>query len=277
MAERACRPLDGIGQDGVFVFGPRADGNGYTRVLPRHYPPVDPAEKNKTVYNVQRVTKDTVAELICGKYDKYIGKFLIVDMRFLYEFDNGHLVSAININKPEALCALYRCLRQHYAYVTDPALMPLKCDQEKQQQQQSANAAAAGAATSVTVTGPAAAGSVHSSPSNPNRVNAGVFATPCPPHSNNSNNNSGSSDHNSSSSLQLPQGSAFSMGGVSLAVRDPATPANPRRATASNAASAAAPAPGAPGMFSALGGATSNAFASGVQNSPPPTGYLPPG
>jgi M-phase inducer tyrosine phosphatase len=65
-------------------FGSEADG----KALPCHAVKED---------GLMRVMPSTVADLVEGKYASLIDRFVIVDCRFPWEFEGGHIRGAINL------------------------------------------------------------------------------------------------------------------------------------------------------------------------------------
>lgn len=53
--------------------------------------------------SVPRITKETMVEVLGGKYGQYYDHSLIVDCRFEYEYKGGHIEGAINVNNKEEL------------------------------------------------------------------------------------------------------------------------------------------------------------------------------
>jgi len=49
------------------------------------------------------VTSSTIAKMIRGKYQDKVSNFLIIDCRYSYEYNGGHIVGAINITDVEML------------------------------------------------------------------------------------------------------------------------------------------------------------------------------
>ena len=43
------------------------------------------------------ITPQTLVELIDGKYDHLVEKYTIVDCRYPYEYEHGHIVDAVNL------------------------------------------------------------------------------------------------------------------------------------------------------------------------------------
>ena len=52
---------------------------------------------------VPRITGKTLSDMLSGVYDDFFESLFIVDSRYKYEFDGGHIQGAVNINKPEEL------------------------------------------------------------------------------------------------------------------------------------------------------------------------------
>ncbi|KAL5334246.1 hypothetical protein BJX70DRAFT_23524 [Aspergillus crustosus] len=55
--------------------------------------------------NLPRIDKATLVELRDGKYNNMFDSIMIVDCRFEYEYDGGHIVGALNYNDKEFLAA----------------------------------------------------------------------------------------------------------------------------------------------------------------------------
>lgn len=53
--------------------------------------------------SVPRITKETMVEVLGGKYGQCYDHSLIVDCRFEYEYKGGHIEGAINVNNKEEL------------------------------------------------------------------------------------------------------------------------------------------------------------------------------
>jgi M-phase inducer tyrosine phosphatase len=53
--------------------------------------------------DLPRITKETLCEVLDGKYDAVYDKFVIVDCRFEYEYNGGHISGAVNFNDKEQL------------------------------------------------------------------------------------------------------------------------------------------------------------------------------
>lgn len=63
-----------------------------------------PIVKSKEPDSIMRITVDTVNEMLSSK----TSTFVIIDCRFEYEYQGGHLEEAININTPKQMEAFYR-------------------------------------------------------------------------------------------------------------------------------------------------------------------------
>lgn len=58
---------------------------------------------------LQTMPSQTLAELICGDYNIDGGSFIIIDCRFPYEYNGGHIIGAINLNtKNECTNSLFK-------------------------------------------------------------------------------------------------------------------------------------------------------------------------
>ena len=53
--------------------------------------------------SIPRITKETMVDILDGKYKHYYEQSLIVDCRFEYEFDGGHIDGAVNYNNKEEM------------------------------------------------------------------------------------------------------------------------------------------------------------------------------
>ena len=56
--------------------------------------------------SIPRISKDTMIDVLDGKYDASFERSLIVDCRFEYEFEGGHIDGAVNHNDKEHLTNL---------------------------------------------------------------------------------------------------------------------------------------------------------------------------
>ncbi|KAL4736134.1 M-phase inducer phosphatase [Aspergillus similis] len=55
--------------------------------------------------NLPRIDKATLVDIKEGKYDNMFDNIMIIDCRFEYEYDGGHIVGAVNYNDKENLAA----------------------------------------------------------------------------------------------------------------------------------------------------------------------------
>jgi M-phase inducer tyrosine phosphatase len=62
--------------------------------LPHFFPEED---------TIPRITKETIVEILEGKYSANYDQSLIIDCRFEYEYSGGHIDGAINFNDKEEL------------------------------------------------------------------------------------------------------------------------------------------------------------------------------
>lgn len=60
-----------------------------------------------------RISIDTMADLLSGKYSDVLEHFLIVDCRYDFEFENGHINGAVNINDKNLIKQLYLVNKQY--------------------------------------------------------------------------------------------------------------------------------------------------------------------
>ena len=52
---------------------------------------------------IPRITKDTMVDVLDGKYGQCYERSLIVDCRFEYEYDGGHIDGAVNYNNKDEI------------------------------------------------------------------------------------------------------------------------------------------------------------------------------
>lgn len=64
-----------------------------------HYIPEEQAD------NLPRIDKATLLDIKDGKYNEKFDKIMIIDCRFEYEYNGGHIVGALNYNDKEDLAA----------------------------------------------------------------------------------------------------------------------------------------------------------------------------
>ncbi|KAK4129006.1 Rhodanese-like protein [Parathielavia appendiculata] len=67
-------------------------------VLP-HFFPEDECD------NIPRITRETMLEVLDGKYSEHFDNKMIIDCRFEYEYEGGHIDGAINYNDKELLAS----------------------------------------------------------------------------------------------------------------------------------------------------------------------------
>ena len=58
---------------------------------------------NSSDESLPRITKDTMIEVLDGKYGECYDRSVIIDCRFEYEYEGGHIEGAINVNDKERL------------------------------------------------------------------------------------------------------------------------------------------------------------------------------
>ncbi|KAI3645140.1 hypothetical protein MP228_011304 [Amoeboaphelidium protococcarum] len=52
---------------------------------------------------IKRISESTLSDLIDGKFHQQVDRFVIVDCRFKYEYDGGHIKNAINFDREDAM------------------------------------------------------------------------------------------------------------------------------------------------------------------------------
>src|SRR5690606_33628132 len=85
---------DGAGLAASFMNSPRGAAPGENSTLPSFQ------HKDDTL---RRIEKSTLLDVLEGKYKEHYDEFFIVDCRFEYEYEGGHVIGAINVNTAEAL------------------------------------------------------------------------------------------------------------------------------------------------------------------------------
>ncbi|KAK9767785.1 m-phase inducer phosphatase [Basidiobolus ranarum] len=75
------------------------DSHGESYILPCHTTKKD---------TLKRITCDTLSDVLKGKYDEAHDKLIVIDCRFPYEYEGGHIQDAINVNTKESLDAFFR-------------------------------------------------------------------------------------------------------------------------------------------------------------------------
>lgn len=58
---------------------------------------------NSDEESVPRITKDTMNDILDGRFSQCYDRSIIIDCRFEYEYDGGHIETAINVNDKERL------------------------------------------------------------------------------------------------------------------------------------------------------------------------------
>ena len=53
--------------------------------------------------SLPRITKDTMVDVLDGKYGQCYEQSVVIDCRFEYEYDGGHIEGAINVNDKDQL------------------------------------------------------------------------------------------------------------------------------------------------------------------------------
>lgn len=71
---------------------PFGDGEHSGKVLPCHSVKED---------GLMRITPATLQALLSGAYDAQVASYRVIDCRFAYEYEGGHIKGAINLNKDE--------------------------------------------------------------------------------------------------------------------------------------------------------------------------------
>ena len=58
---------------------------------------------NSDEESLPRITKDTMVDVLDGKYGQNYERSIIIDCRFEYEYEGGHIEGAINVNDKDRL------------------------------------------------------------------------------------------------------------------------------------------------------------------------------
>lgn len=58
---------------------------------------------NSDEESLPRITKDTMVDVLDGKYCQCYDQSIVIDCRFEYEYEGGHIEGAINVNDKERL------------------------------------------------------------------------------------------------------------------------------------------------------------------------------
>lgn len=70
-----------------------------------HVPQLPHFNSDDQAGDLPRITKETMIEVLDGKYNNLYEKLLVIDCRFEYEFNGGHIDGAVNFNDKEKLAA----------------------------------------------------------------------------------------------------------------------------------------------------------------------------
>lgn len=70
----------------------------HTLLLPHFLPEGQPD-------SLPRITKETMIDVLDGKYSRSYDRFIIVDCRFEYEYEGGHIQGALNYNDKDLLAS----------------------------------------------------------------------------------------------------------------------------------------------------------------------------
>lgn len=110
----------------------RACPVGLSVALPINHPdePVAPSfllplSSPSSALSSPRVSVDTVAALLAGAFAPNIADHVIVDCRYDYEHDGGHLPGAVSVNQHDALRRLFVSLGQRDG---DPPVLVFHCE-----------------------------------------------------------------------------------------------------------------------------------------------------
>ncbi|KFY25935.1 hypothetical protein V493_04361 [Pseudogymnoascus sp. VKM F-4281 (FW-2241)] len=84
-------------------------------VLPHFFPEGQPD-------SIPRITKNTLVEILEGKFDNNYKKRMVIDCRFEYEYNGGHINGAVNYNDKEMLTG------ELFANTTENTLLIFHCE-----------------------------------------------------------------------------------------------------------------------------------------------------
>lgn len=76
--------------------------------------------------SLPRISKDTMIDVLDGKYDQSYKRAIIVDCRFEYEYEGGHIDGAINFNNKEELAT--RLFETEGLESSNKSLLILHCE-----------------------------------------------------------------------------------------------------------------------------------------------------
>ena len=74
--------------------------------------------------SLPRINHDTFIDVLDGKFDSVYGKALIIDCRFEYEYNGGHIENALNFTDKELLA--HNLFRD--AQIDDKTLLIFHCE-----------------------------------------------------------------------------------------------------------------------------------------------------
>ncbi|XP_039630032.1 M-phase inducer phosphatase 1-A-like [Polypterus senegalus] len=57
--------------------------------------------------DLQYIGGETMVSLLCGEFNGLIEKYFIVDCRYPYEYDGGHIKGALNLHKEDDICSFF--------------------------------------------------------------------------------------------------------------------------------------------------------------------------
>lgn len=72
--------------------------------------------------NIPRISRDTLIEILDGQYDEKYDKKMVIDCRFEYEFNGGHIDGAYNYNDKDQLA------EELFKSVSDKTLLIFHCE-----------------------------------------------------------------------------------------------------------------------------------------------------
>jgi M-phase inducer tyrosine phosphatase len=90
-------PEDVMNQERVATLPPIKD------IEAPHVPQLPHTVSQDEGNSLPRISKETLIEILNGKFNGLYEKFVIIDCRFEYEFNGGHIDGAVNFNDKEQL------------------------------------------------------------------------------------------------------------------------------------------------------------------------------
>ncbi|CAG8578018.1 6797_t:CDS:1, partial [Acaulospora colombiana] len=91
----AFQPMQAVTDPSPFKpLLPFGDAEHFGKILPCHSVKQD---------GLMRITPDTMRSLLSGVYDSQMASYRIIDCRFGFEFEGGHIAGAVNLNNNDAL------------------------------------------------------------------------------------------------------------------------------------------------------------------------------